>query len=149
MNPETLTRLMNQESRVSSAEDALTIPELFETLEKSIFLELDQVPEPTASFSVRKPFVSTVRRNLQRAFVGELIQMALERDEKMPWSAQHPQVARTQAWHSLKRLRKRLDTAVDALGAKLDAYSLAHWDETRTRVAKALDAAYTVGAQGR
>ncbi|MBI3725965.1 zinc-dependent metalloprotease, partial [bacterium] len=132
-NPETLERLANHEAKIPENEDSFTLAELFETLDGAIFSELDR--KENAEWTVRKPFVSTIRRNLQLAHARTLINIALERDGPTP------QLARTLVRYRLKTLNGKIAAA---LSKKLDAYSAAHLDELNTRITKALDASFTL-----
>ncbi|HZV02908.1 MAG TPA: zinc-dependent metalloprotease [Planctomycetota bacterium] len=135
-NPETLERLVASEAKVGENEDLLTLAELFETLDKAIFAELDS--HEGGPWTVRKPMISTIRRNLQRAYLKLLIDIAIERDGPTP------QIARTLVWHRLKGLEKKLAATLKAMEGTLDAYTAAHLDEARTRIEKALDASFTL-----
>src|SRR5262249_50242185 len=135
LNSKTLQRVMDQEARVAENEEVLTLPELFETLDAAIFAELELKQAPAGPFTPRKPFLTTTRRNLQRAYAGELIAMALGKGAT-------PQEARTLAWYYAKQIVTKIDGAQKALGAKLDGYSASHLEETKVRLEKAIEASY-------
>ena len=60
-----------------------------------------------------------------------------------------PQVARTLAWYELKKLASQLNEKLRPEQARtLDDYALAHLDETKTRIEKALDAYYSLDNGG-
>jgi hypothetical protein len=142
MNPRTLMLIADAEMRVAADADAITIPELFGKLTDEIWSELKTAP--AGSFTNRKPLITSLRRNLQHEYTGELINLALEGDRGMS-----PQSARTQAWFQLQKLRERIDNAVKPLeGSSLDDYSLAHLLETRQRIDKALEASYSRNGGG-
>ena len=63
MNPTTLRRVYDNEFRVPSDQDALTLPELLQTVNTAIWKELDQAP-PEKPFTARKPMICSLRRNL-------------------------------------------------------------------------------------
>jgi hypothetical protein len=134
-NPETLARLVTAEAKVGESEDAFTIAELFQTLDAALFAELDS-NDPAAA-TVRKPFISTVRRNLQAAYARTLIDIAMEQQGPSPAEA------RTLVRHRLKGLRDKIAGVVTARAGKLDPYTAAHLDEIGTRIEKALAAIYT------
>ena len=71
----TLTRLHDSELKVAADADALTTAELIERLTKAVFSEVDTVKE--GEFTNRKPAISSLRRNLQRAYLQRLSQLAL------------------------------------------------------------------------
>jgi hypothetical protein len=134
---DTLQRVIDTEFNVGEKDDVLTLSELFATLSKSMLVETEKAP--AAKATARKPHINSFRRNLQRAYVKKLIDMAIEVDGATP------QPAKTLAWHQLKGFKGRLASYLKANGAKLDAYSLAHLDEMQTRISKALEAAYQLG----
>ena len=140
MNPFTLSLIHDAEARLSPDTDALTIPELFNTLTATIFGEIKG--KHSGKFTNRKPFISSVRRNLQHEFVQDLIDLALEDN-----GGRSPQAARTQAWYRLRLLGADIVTLLDS-GIELDDYTAAHLIETRQRIKKALEASYSRTEQG-
>ena len=70
LSPLTLDRLHDSEMHVAADQDALTTPELFDRLSKSIFAEVEKAPE--GEFTNRKPAISSLRRNLQRTYLKRL-----------------------------------------------------------------------------
>ena len=140
LNAETLTRIQDARMRVDEDTDLLTVPELMNTLTSAIWSEVVKPLSPDKKWSNRKPMISSVRRNLQREYVGQLIDLALEG----PYGYS-PQVARTQAWFQLKKLAGQLNEKLRPEQARtLDDFTLAHVDETKTRIEKALDAYYSL-----
>lgn len=135
-----LERLLDAEMNASEKDEVLTMPELFETCTASIHSELASTVK--GPYSNRKPLISSVRRNLQRTFIGMLIDMALDT------SSGASQAAKTTAWYQLKKLQAQLAKFVKDYSKKLDTYSLAHLEESQTRIQKALDAAYQMGGGG-
>jgi hypothetical protein len=138
LSPSSLRRLLDGETAAAPGADALTLPDLLATLTGSIFSELEATPS-AGRHSNREPFVESTRRNLQRAYVGRLIALTLESDDG--W---YPQAARTQAWFQLKGLQRSLDRALQR-GEALDDYSRAHLEESRERIARALEASFELG----
>ena len=141
MNPFTLSLVHDAEVRVAADTDALTIPEIFDTLTKAIFGEIKE--KKSGKFTNRKPFVSSLRRNLQHEFVQDLIDLALEDN-----GGRSPQAARTQAWYRLRLLGEDLDTLLGGADLELDDYSAAHLIETRQRITKAIEASYSRDEKG-
>lgn len=132
LNPISLQRVYDNELRVAPEVDALTIPEMLNTITKSIWTELDDLD----SGSLRKPSISSLRRNLQREYLGGMIDLTL------------PDGAFTAAYRpiqsmmlvELRELKTKLDRAVNSGG--LDPYTKAHLSECAVRITKALDASY-------
>lgn len=120
-----LTRLQDIELK-SPAEQALTLPELFKTLEDSIWTEVLQSDDK--SFSI-----SSIRRSLQRSYLNQLTSMVLRRNNV-------PEDARTLAWYRLRLLQGSLNRVLRRHGGEMNTYTKAHLEETRSRIRKALDA---------
>ena len=120
-----LTRLRDIELK-SEPGQALTLPELFDTLESGIWTEVLQADGDSVS-------ISSVRRSLQRDHLGILMSMVLRTSDV-------PEDARTLAWQELRQLHKSIDRKLRKQGRNLDAYTRAHLEETRDRIAKTLDA---------
>ncbi|MBD2436290.1 zinc-dependent metalloprotease [Nostoc sp. FACHB-110] len=114
-----LYRLKDMELKAPSGK-ALTLPELFDTLQTGIWTE---VIKPQGSVQI-----SSVRRGLQREYLDILISMVLRKEYV-------PEDARTLAWYKLKQLDEKL-----AQVNSNDEYSKAHLLETRDRIEKALNA---------
>jgi Met-zincin/Domain of unknown function (DUF5117) len=107
----------------ASAGASLTLPELFETLQGSIWREVLQPGHQS---------LSSLRRGLQRDYVNRLTQMVLRTDYA-------PDDARALARSYLKQLH---GTIADRLkdSRTLEATSRAHLEETSDRIRKTLDA---------
>lgn len=137
LSPTTLRRVLDSEAATQEGEDAFTLPDLFGELSGTIFSELEKAPN--GGHDNRKPYIASLRRNLQRNYVGRLIDLTLREND--PW---YPQAARTQAWYELKQLQGKLDKATSG-GSRLDSYSRAHLEESKERIARALDASFQIG----
>jgi Met-zincin len=131
----TLTRVHDGELKVDADEDALTTAELLERLTKAIYAEVDATK--SGEFTNRKPAISSLRRNLQRAYLRKMSQLALGQTFS-------PEDCQTVAFAELTRLKGRIDVLL-AGEVKLDSYSRAHLEETSARVTKVLDARMLVG----
>jgi hypothetical protein len=130
LSPLTLARLHDSELKLGSDVDALTTAELLERLTKAVYSEVDAVK--TGDFTNRKPAISSLRRNLQRAYLRRLSQLALGQTDA-------PEDCQTIAFAELARLKSRIDTQL-AGEVKLDSYTRAHLEETSARIAKVVDA---------
>jgi hypothetical protein len=75
MNPTTLRRVYDNEFLLPAGEDALTLPELMDTVGVAVWMELDKMPNGKASN--REPTISSLRRNLQREYMERLIDLSL------------------------------------------------------------------------
>ncbi|MHC5594565.1 MAG: zinc-dependent metalloprotease [Nostoc sp.] len=115
-----LSRLKDIELKTQEGK-ALTLPELFDTLQSGIWTE---VIKPKA-----KPMkITSLRRGLQRQYLDILTAMVLRKESV-------PEDARTLAWYKLKQLDEKLKGVNSQ-----DEYTKAHLLETRDRIEKVLNA---------
>jgi hypothetical protein len=119
-----LYRMLDIELKTPPGE-SLTIPELFETLQNSIWTEVLNNRELGQ--------ISSIRRSLQREHLNILLAMVL-RNKNVP------EDGRTLAWYQLRQLQKTLQISLKKQGENLDIYTKAHLEETCDRIAKALNA---------
>jgi len=138
MNPITLQRVYDNEFRKEPDVDAVTVPEVLDTVVNSAWRELDNLGDGT----VRKPSISSFRRNLQRELLARLIDLTL------------PDTSFTAAYRpiqnltvlKLRELKGRIDRGLNNGG--LDPYTKAHLTECSVRIGKALDAGYIYNLSG-
>lgn len=142
MNPTTLRRVYDNEFLVPAGEDALTLPELLETITAAIWGELDASPDKR--YTAREPLISSLRRNLQREHADRLIDLALGNGP--PGVA--GKTTATLATQKLREIRERIATLLGKHSARLDPYTIAHLSDIRTRIEKALEAQYFYGSSG-
>jgi len=107
-----------------------------------VWSELDDGPAGT--YTNRKPFISSFRRNLQRTYLENLIGIALSEPGR-GLNADSYAIAR---W-TLKGLGERIDKVLGSSRGKLDDFSRAHFDDAKTRIDKALAAKFTAGGSRR
>jgi hypothetical protein len=134
LNPSTLRRVYDNEFRIPADQDALTLPELLETVSSTIWGELDQ--EITVAASARKPAISSLRRNLQREHVKRLVDLAMTNSGSNQAYKPISNLARA----GMRATLNKVNAFVGANAEKLDAYSAAHLAEIQTSITKALDA---------
>ena len=132
-----LARLWENEQLAPKGADALTIPELFDLLEGSIFAELDDASRASGR-TARDPAVMAVRQNLQDAYIRRLIAIALG-------NGISPPVANKLAWSRLKALEARLQ---GTRGWNLDPYTRAHFDALEQKSQQARTAEFVHVASG-
>jgi hypothetical protein len=130
LSPLTLARLHDSELKTVADADALTTAELIERLTKAVYSEVDSTKE--GEFTNRKPAISSLRRNLQRAYLRRLSQIALGETSA-------PEDCQTVAYAELGKLKSRIDSLTNGQ-VKLDSYTKAHLQETSARIAKVIDA---------
>ncbi|MBE9229221.1 zinc-dependent metalloprotease [Phormidium sp. LEGE 05292] len=119
-----LHRLLDIELKTLPGE-ALTIPELFDTLQNSIWTEILGIEQLKS--------ISSIRRSLQREHLDILLGMVLRQTNV-------PEDGRTLAWYELKQLQKALSAKLKKSGEQLDIYTIAHLEEISDRITKTLNA---------
>ncbi|QLE42813.1 DUF5117 domain-containing protein [Nostoc sp. C052] len=120
LSSDRLSRLKDIELKTPEGK-ALTLPELFDTLQSGIWTE---VIKPKG-----KPMkIASLRRGLQRQYLDILTGMVLRKENV-------PEDARTLAWYKLKQLDEKLKGVNSE-----DEYTKAHLLETRDRIEKVLNA---------
>ncbi len=134
MSPLTLERLHDTELQLPADQDALTTPELMGTLTKTIFSEIEGMPE--GEYTNRKPAISSLRRNLQRTYLERMSSLAMGRSGA-------PQDCQTVAYAELEALELRINELLKS-DRKLDAYSKAHLQESASRIHRVLDARFNL-----
>lgn len=137
MNPTTLRRVYDNEFRIPSDKDALTLPELINTVSDEVWKELDQAGTGER-YTARRPLISSLRRNLQREHVERLIDLMMP--EGLPGAVAKP--ITTLATHKLREIHGEIKEVLDAADSKLDPYTLAHLSEINKRIGEALDAGF-------
>jgi hypothetical protein len=143
LDPQVLRSVQNTELHVPSGTEVLAMPEVFDTLTKSIWSELPS----EAPSDKPKVAISTIRRNLQREHLKQLSNLVLGPRENS-FSAYYiiyynfeepaPADARALARSHLKTIDARIATALEK--TDLDAYSRAHLDQAHDQIAKVLSA---------
>ncbi|NDJ16124.1 zinc-dependent metalloprotease [Myxacorys almedinensis] len=121
--PQRLARLRDAELKTQPGQ-ALTIPDLFDSLQTSIW---GDVIQPTDNLKL-----SSLRRALQRQYMNLLVDMVLRQVDA-------PEDARTVARYELKQLHRSIDRAMRKVSDR-EIYTKAHLEEARDRIAKTLDA---------
>ncbi len=133
MNPTTLRRVFDNEQLVPTDQDAVTLPELMESIYKEIWTELDVAPE--GPVSARKPRISSFRRNLQREHVERLVDLTLPGSARSSALKPISQLASMQ----LKVLKAKIDEIIKG-NQDMDPYSMSHLMDIESRISRALNA---------
>jgi hypothetical protein len=123
-HPVTLGRLQDNELRFAESEKAFLMSDLFSGLENAIWAELDTDAAK----------ISSLRRNLQREHMKQLIRLALRSGQSGV-----PEDASTLAGASLASIQTKIHTALNT-GKITDPTSNAHLQETDARITAALQA---------
>ena len=141
MNPTTLRRVYDNEMRLRSETDALTLPELLSSITSSVWTELEQ-PCPEGR-NDRNPMITSLRRNLQREHLQRLVDLILE---DAPSTAAYSPITNL-ARMELRALAASMESTMKKCEGKMDAYTLAHLTESKERITRALEAGYTYGGK--
>ncbi len=137
MYPSTLRRIYDNEFMIDPNQDALTLPELLETVTNAVWSELDHEPQQT--YTARKPCISSLRRNLQQTYVELLIDLA--RSDMFNTAAYKP--VGDLVKEQLRLIKtSRVDRVLNAAGNRLDPYTRAHLNDISRIIDKALNAQY-------
>jgi hypothetical protein len=121
-----LRRVANNEYKTAGTPHRLTLPDLFSSVASNVWSELGTGKE-----------IGTLRRQLQRAHLDQMIGMILE-----PGGI--PDDARMLAWSELRNLEQRIARSE---GRAKDAYTPIHLSESRMRIRRALEAQQTLGGR--
>lgn len=127
INPTRLRRVYDNEFRTAGQDDAFTLNELMSTVTDRVWNAGTDAGKSPSSF----------RRNLQREHTERLTTLAL-----LNSSSPTLRTITTLAAGELKRVDSMAERA---LKGNPDAYTSAHLTDIRTRIARALDAAYVIG----
>jgi len=137
MYPTTLRRIYDNEFLVPADEDALTLPELLDTLTKAIWSELDEKPDK--EYTARKPMISSLRRNLQREHLERLIDLS----KPSSWGTAAYKPISNLVLEQLRQIKEsKIDPILETHDENLDPYTRAHLKDASMQVKKALDAQY-------
>ncbi len=138
MNPTTLRRVYDNELRAPSSQDMLTLPELLETVSKSVWTEVDKAPGQ--QFTARTPMASSLRRNLQRQHLEFLIFLT----EPNAFSGEASKPISNLAMYQLRTIQDKIKAILESKSAsgRLDPYTLAHLTEANERIKGVLNATY-------
>ena len=134
MNPTTLRRVYDNEFRIPANQDALTLPELLDTLSGVIWSELDQKLDKKTT--ARQPLISSLRRNLQQEHVDRLVTLSLPGNG----SGSAFKAISLLARQELIELRAKVRVALDKGGNNIDPYTKAHFTKVGDQITKVLDA---------
>jgi hypothetical protein len=133
MNPTTLRRVYDNEFRVPSDKDALTLAELLDKVSGSIWNELDK---KGGEYTARKPLLSSLRRNLQQEHLDRLIDLSIPQN----FSSSVAQTAISNlAMSKIRELKEKVASLLTDANTKLDPYSKAHLEEVQAKITKLLD----------
>lgn len=132
----TLTRLHDSELKVAPEADSYTLAEHLRTIVDAVFTEW-RAPAKLGEYSNRKPYISSIRRNLQRMALKDYASLVTSP------SFSTPEDARTLARFHLTELDKQITALVSVQDLKLDDYTKAHLLDSQERIRKVLQSQVT------
>ncbi len=147
----TLARLQNQQLQSDAGADPLRIDEVFRALTNGIWSDLDNAAS-TPGDKGAKFVLSTIRRNLQREYLGRLSSMVIGTSPQGTGDTYSfvvflrggqnsaPADARALARLHLKEISARIAKVLDAKNVTLDDTTRAHLEESRHRIDAVLNA---------
>ncbi len=128
LHPVRLERIRDTEAKFG-AENTVTIPELMETVTEAAWEE---------SWTAPGGNIPSIRRDLQRAHLDEMIRIVRDAPSGTPADA------RAVARATLQDLHERLELRLTPPTYDFDAYTRAHLIESRDRIKRALDAGFNL-----
>lgn len=122
-----LKRVANNEFKATATEKPFTLPYLFSTVGSNVWAEIPA-----------KSNVDSLRRNLQRAYVDRMVDIALQGGVNAD--------AQMLAWNELRAMKTKLTAAKTV--PTLDTYTKAHYSDSLDKITRTLDARVTLGQSG-
>ena len=104
--PETLRRIHDYALYSKKDDDRLTMDEVYEKVTSAIWSEVET--EPESECSTVSPFITSFRRDLQRAYLDDVLL-----NQVISPSSALPEDARALAWMTLKSLKGNLDNFIE------------------------------------
>ncbi|MCH7813160.1 MAG: zinc-dependent metalloprotease, partial [Planctomycetes bacterium] len=136
INPYTVGRIYDAELKVPADQDTLTVPELVTKLTQAIWSEIGDAP--VRKYTNRKPYISSIRRNLQRRYLEIMIRTVLGQPGRTMPADAHAVTRMT-----LQQLADQIgEIVVGGQASNLDDFSRAHLGESKSRIEKALEAEF-------
>lgn len=132
LNPGILNRVYDNEFRSSGQGDLLTVPEVMDLVHTEIWAELNG--EIDGDYDAARPYITSLRRNLQRAHLDRLTKMSGPENGYGAVSMPVATLSRMQ----LRTLRSDLDQMLER-SPRLDPYTVAHLQEAREIVGRVLE----------
>ena len=141
LNPSTLGDLYDGEFRNDNSVDVLTMAEVVQAVTDEVWSELSDMP---SNSTLRKPAISSLRRNLQSEHLARLIELSLEEDAGTPASRAIQSLVRLQL-HDIFASIKSANPNAAGSASSMDAYTRAHLSDAAMKIEKALNAQFTIG----
>jgi hypothetical protein len=136
INPTTLRRVYDNELRAAEDDDVLTIDEVLIAVHESAWSELDR--RPGEDMTTSNPYISSVRRNLQRAHLDRVVDLASDGNGMGSASSAVASLARQQ----LRDINQQIAEVISRDGKRLDTYSRTHLHDAQAHIERVLDSEY-------
>ncbi len=133
----TLSRLQDGEVKIPAGEDAYTLAEHLRVCVEGVFSEL--LAPPAAEFNNRNQYISSFRRNTQRAALRQLSDIVRKTPVDTGAQLKLPEDARVLVRLHLTDLQSRIEAALVKADLKLDDYSRAHLLDSKLRIKQILE----------
>jgi hypothetical protein len=135
--PQVLARLQDGEVKTPAGEDAYTLAEHLKTAFEGVFGELNA--PPAGEFNNRNQYISSFRRNVQRAALKQLSDIVRKSPTDTVNQLRLPEDARVLVRMHLMDLQGKVDAALSKADLKLDDYSRAHLLDAKLRIKQILE----------
>lgn len=133
-----LSRLQDGELKIPVGEDVYTLAEHLKTVVEGVFSEI--MAPPAGEFNNRNQFISSFRRNTQRAALRQMSDIVRRTPADTFSQLKMPEDARILVRMQLTDLQTRVDGILTKADLKLDDYSRAHLLDAKLRIKQILDA---------
>lgn len=137
MDPNRLRRVYDNEYRIESDQEALTLFDIMDSLTKAVWKELEEAPK--GDFDERNQAISSLRRNLQSEHIDRLMNLA---DSSRSSFAAALKPISNLASMTLRDLKKKIDKAGE--NSSYDPYTLSHLQDAGTRIEKWMESLYVM-----
>jgi hypothetical protein len=138
-NPGTINRVYDNELRDSDLEDILTVSEVMNMVRASVWTELDG--EIDGTYTASSPYITSLRRGLQRAHMERLLEMASPDNGYGATSTTVSSLSRMQ----LTEIHQDIEDML-ARRSRLDDYTVAHLSNAHEIISRAMDSQYIYNA---
>jgi hypothetical protein len=136
--PQVLARLQDGEIKTPPGEDAYTLAEHLRAVIDGVFAEI--MSPPAGEFNNRNQYISSFRRNTQRAALRQLSDIVRKTPETSFAMLKLPEDARVLTRMHLTELQAKVDAALAKADLKLDDYTRAHLLDCKLRIKQILEA---------
>ena len=133
-----LARLQDGELKTPAGEDAYTLAEHLKTSIEGVFSELNA--PPAGEFNNRNQYISSFRRNTQRAALRRLSDIVRKTPTDTSSQLKLPEDARMLVRVHLSELATRAEAVLNKADLKLDDYTRAHLADAKIRIKQILEA---------